>query len=378
MWGGGALEKKPHLVRWSLVCLEKSNGGLGVKCLSILNKALLCKWSWRFAIEREAFWNQVIRGKYGEEQGGWCSKEARGVLWKSLRKDWDVVRSRLFFVVGNGQRIKFWKDFWCGNKPLCVSFPSFALVVFKDAWVKDVWYCNEGGGTWSLLFSRPFNDWELDEVCKFFLALNGKRVQQTMDDRVIWRETKCGKFSIKFLYKSLVLGPPASFPSSAIWKVYVQPRVSFFGWEAIWGKTLTLDQLQKRGWALANKCYLCQRYEESIDHILLHCEKARTLWALLCSMFGVQWVLPATIKETLIGWNGSFVGKKRKGVRRASHLCLFWAVWKARNKAAFEEEELSIQRLKNSFVYFLRSETKLSIKDGLLTLVDFFGWVGTR
>ena len=51
--GGGALEKKPHLVRWSLVCLEKSNGGLGVKCLSILNKALLCKWSWRFAIERE-------------------------------------------------------------------------------------------------------------------------------------------------------------------------------------------------------------------------------------------------------------------------------------------------------------------------------------
>ena len=78
MWGGGAFEKKPHLVRWSLVCLEKSNGGLGVKCPSILNKALLCKWSWRFAIEREAFWNQVITGKYGEEQGGWSSKEAKG------------------------------------------------------------------------------------------------------------------------------------------------------------------------------------------------------------------------------------------------------------------------------------------------------------
>ena len=127
---------------------------MGVKCLSILNKALLCKWSWRFAIEREAFWNQVIRGKYGEEQGRWCSKEARGVLWKSLRKDWDVVRSRLFFVVGNGQRVKFWKDFWCGNKPLCVSFPSlFALAVFKYAWVKDVWCSNEGGGSWYRLMT---------------------------------------------------------------------------------------------------------------------------------------------------------------------------------------------------------------------------------
>ena len=45
LWEGGALERKPHLVRWGLVCLDKSKGGLGVKCLSTLNKALLCKWS---------------------------------------------------------------------------------------------------------------------------------------------------------------------------------------------------------------------------------------------------------------------------------------------------------------------------------------------
>ena len=99
---------------------------------------------------------------------------------------------------------------------------------------------------------------------------------------------------------------------------------------------------------------------------------------LLFSMFGVQWVLPATVKEMLLGWNGTFVGKKRKGVWRASPLCLFWTVWEARNKVAFEEEELSIQRLKFSFVYFLWSETKLSIKDGPLTLVDFVGWVATH
>ena len=59
------------------------------------------------------------------------------------------------------------------------------------------------------------------------------------------------------------------------------------------------------------------------------------------------------------------------------HCLFFWTVWKARNKVAFEEEELSIQRLKNSFVYFLWLETKLFIKDGPLTLVDFIDWVGT-
>ena len=45
------------------MCLSKKKGGLRVKCLSILNKALLSKWNWRFANEREALWNQVIRGK---------------------------------------------------------------------------------------------------------------------------------------------------------------------------------------------------------------------------------------------------------------------------------------------------------------------------
>ena len=77
----------------------------------------------------------------------------------SWRKDWDVVKSRLFFVMGNGQRVKFWKDIGCGDELLCVSFPSlFALAVFKDAWVKDMWCCSEGGESWSPLFSRSFND----------------------------------------------------------------------------------------------------------------------------------------------------------------------------------------------------------------------------
>ncbi|RVW55047.1 hypothetical protein CK203_067034 [Vitis vinifera] len=278
--------------------------------------------------------------------------------------------SQLYTQAMNQQRLSF----QAGERH-ALGFLSNVQGCYED---EQLEMCNEGGGSWSPLFSSPFNDWELEGVCSFFVALNRKQIQQGVDDRVIWRETNCGKFSVKSLYKSLVSGHPISFPSSAIWKVTVQPRVSFFGWEATWGKTLTLDQLQRRGWALANRCYVCQRHEESIDHILLHCDKTRTLWVLLFSMFRVQWVLPATVKETLSGWNGSFVGKKRKGVWKASPLCLFWTVWKTRNKVAFEEEELSIQRLKASFVYFLWLETKRSIKDGPSTLVDFVGWVASR
>ena len=61
----------------------------------------------------------------------------------------------------------------------------------------------------------------------------------------------------------------------------------------------------------------------------------------------------------LLGWRGSFVGKKRKVAWQVRPLCLFWVIWKARNSIAFEDCVLSIQRLKASFVYLLWSETNL-------------------
>ena len=133
----------------------------------------------------------------------------------------------------------------------------------------------------------------------------------------------------------------------------MQPKLSFFAWEASWGRVLTLDRLQKRGWALANRCFLCHTCEESIDHLLIHCEKTREVWMLLLSFFGVSWVFPLSVKETLLGWRDSFVGKKRKVAWRLGPLCLFWVIWRARNSIAFEDCVLSIQRLKVFFVYLL-------------------------
>ena len=77
-------------------------------------------------------------------------------LWKTIRKLWDVVSSKLSFSVGNGKRIKFWKDKWCGDEPLNVSFPSlFALSNSKDAWVVELWQHSNKGGGWNLNFLRP-------------------------------------------------------------------------------------------------------------------------------------------------------------------------------------------------------------------------------
>ncbi|RVW49024.1 hypothetical protein CK203_080960 [Vitis vinifera] len=97
-----------------------------------------------------------------------------------------------------------------------------------------------------------------------------------------------------------------------------------FAWEASWGKVLTQDQLKRRGWNLANRCPLCCDEEETINHILIHCSKAKVLWDLLFSLFGVNWVLPFSVRDTLLGWHAPLKDKKHSKVWRAAPLCLFW------------------------------------------------------
>ena len=111
--------------------------------LALMNKALLSMWNWRFAIESEALWKQVISHKYGVNEGGWCTLAVSGRygvgLWKAIRKEWLCLKSSLAYRVGYDRRVRFWKDKWCGDDPLCESFPSlFAISLAKDAWVADV------------------------------------------------------------------------------------------------------------------------------------------------------------------------------------------------------------------------------------------------
>ena len=63
-----------------MVCTEKNKGGLGLRKIVILNRALLGKWIWRFACEKDNLWKLVITTKYGQEDHGWRSKKASGAV----------------------------------------------------------------------------------------------------------------------------------------------------------------------------------------------------------------------------------------------------------------------------------------------------------
>ena len=107
LWDEGALEKKLHLVKWTIVCSDKKKGSLGVKSLSILNRALLCKWSWRFAVERESLWRLVISRKFGVQERGWRTHEVRKGYGVGLWKEGSLMFKNIVFSMGDGRRVRF-------------------------------------------------------------------------------------------------------------------------------------------------------------------------------------------------------------------------------------------------------------------------------
>ncbi|WJZ93749.1 hypothetical protein VitviT2T_012666 [Vitis vinifera] len=382
LWGGGSLERKVHLINWEAVCAQKEKGGLGIRRIARLNKVLLGKWLWRFAFEEDKLWKKVIMEKFGQEGLGWRTNEACGTfgvgVWKEILKEADWCWNNIEFKVGKGTKVRIWTDHWCGNAALSQTFPLlFDLAAHRNATVNEVWDPSFGQGSWNISFSRDFNDWEVDLVGNLLYMLRDYKISSE-EDSVLWKGGGSGIFRVKEAYNLLVASNDIVFPNKGIWVDKVPTKVVFFAWEATWGKVLTLDRLQRRGWQFPNRCFLCGCEEETVNHILLHCTVVRVLWEIVFVLFGIQWVFPETVKDMLFSWRGSFVGKKRKKVWTSIPLCIFWTVWKERNRLAFRGGFLSIQKLKNSFVCNLWSWARVYIGEESSSLIGFLEWLASN
>ena len=223
LWGGGSLERKVHLINWEAVCTQKEKGGLGIRKIDPLNKALLGKWLWRFAVEKDNLWKMVIGVKYGQEDFGWRTKKARGTcgvgVWKGILKEakwcWDNIK----FKVEKGTRVKFWTDQWCGNAALSQSFPQlFELAVHRNATISEIWDPNIGQGGWNLRFHRDFNDWKLDLIRGLLNMLRDFRISSE-EDVVLWKGGGHGKYGVKVAYNVL-----------AVTLMHAPFQINAFGW----------------------------------------------------------------------------------------------------------------------------------------------------
>ncbi|RVW20240.1 putative ribonuclease H protein [Vitis vinifera] len=172
LWGGGSEERKAHLIKWEAICEDKSKGGLGLRKLVLLNKALLAK--------------------YGQEGHGWRAKRAYGTIdvgvWKEIGKESNWCWDNMGFIVWKGSKINFWTDAWCKGTRLSQNFPHlYAMALHRNATVEEMWNQNFGQGGWNLRFLRDFNDWELDMIGNLLHVLRDYKPSME-EDSVCWKE----------------------------------------------------------------------------------------------------------------------------------------------------------------------------------------------
>ena len=64
-----------------------------------------------------------------------------------------------------------------------------------------------------------------------------------------------------------------------------------------------------RGLHLVNWGSMCHCSEEMIDHLLIHCEIAYTLWSELFMIFWIHWVLPDKVASLPFFLDGAIDSK---------------------------------------------------------------------
>ena len=225
-------------------------------------------------------------------------------MWKNIRKGAESFFGHVLYAVGEGFRIRFWYDPWSSPTALKDLYPAmFAIVVDKIAMISDmVDFAPDGGGrSWNLRFRRAFQDWETWIFYDFFAYISSK-LPRGGDDTMIWQLNRSGVFDVRSFYFSLLAAPLVSFPWKSIWCVKVPKMVAFFLWTVARGGFLTIDNLVKKNLPLVNWCCLCRCEEETVDHLLIHCKYAHTLWSEVLRLFGVQWVMPKNVASLLSAW----------------------------------------------------------------------------
>ena len=174
LWGGNKEGRPMSLVRWDLVQQSKEKGGLGVGVIEDKNVALLLKWWWKYATTEDQMWKKVVIALHNEGQAllPLCTtkKKSGSGLWQTLKQliqDQKLTATQAFLqniklVVGKGNRIRFWEDYWTQDKPLKQLFPVLYEVSSQKFYTISSMGWFEGAvWRWTLAWQRELTQTEL-------------------------------------------------------------------------------------------------------------------------------------------------------------------------------------------------------------------------
>ncbi|KAL3631229.1 hypothetical protein CASFOL_024213 [Castilleja foliolosa] len=298
---------------WKNVCLNKEEGGLGIRNIHETVKGLHAKLAWKI-LERKSLWSNILSQKYKIQEVNTPAHNA-SILWKLLLPHFHNLQSESIWLIGKGE-IDFWKDNWAGE-PIDTDFHT--PMQFK------------------LAYSRPnevkalINPDTLEKLKSISLSANE-------DDVLIYTMSNTGNFSIKsYIERDRVQRNHLEW-TDVVWNNNLPPKISAFLWKVLKGAVPVDSQLMSRRIMGPYKCNCCEKAQlESTDHLLVHSDKAKDIWFHFGTIVGKPHFANNfhTLLQTRIQGNNI----KSQGQITILHIfaATVWEIWKSRCKARFED-----------------------------------------
>ncbi|XP_022039954.1 uncharacterized protein LOC110942484 [Helianthus annuus] len=120
LWNVGNIGKVKAKVAWNDVCLPKQEGGLGIRRVGDVNRALITNHIWSILVKRKSLWVQWIYDYKVKDQNYW-EIQCRGSMswgWRKILSIRNIVRSFVWKVIRSGRQTNAWSDNWCHLSPL--------------------------------------------------------------------------------------------------------------------------------------------------------------------------------------------------------------------------------------------------------------------
>nr|XP_027083655.1 uncharacterized protein LOC113705952 [Coffea arabica] len=124
----------------------------------------------------------------------------------------------------------------------------------------------------------------------------------------------------------------------AVWKQKVCQKMKIFIWKCLHGGLPVRGEIHRRTRQGNPKCAACGEEEETIEHLLLQCNKVKEVWKLSPVQWdGIQHTSNCFIKW----WTAIMEAQEERGGEDQVNLTIniLWQIWKARNERKFEYKE---------------------------------------
>lgn len=328
LWTGDVESAHGTKVAWTVCCLPKEEGGLGLRRFTTWNSVLSLRFFWLLVSDSQSLWVKWHRHHHIKDASIWLMKQkpSNSWTWNALLGLKHLAERFVSYKVNNGLTTKFWLDAWTPFGNLMNYIGEGGPRQFRvplHTTVAEV--CSNG--YWNLPSPRSENAMSLH------IYLTTIPVPDALgeNDSVLWHVNGSAEstFSAAKTWEVLRPSDTAKPWASVIWFKGAILKMAFNMWVAHLNRLPTRARISRWSPQTSPLCCLCNTLEETRDHLFITCDYSAAVWSIALSRLNrcrnfVSW-------SELMSWIRVSSARAPSTLRKVAAQATVYHLWKQRN-----------------------------------------------